>query len=69
MMEGTLWDVRTGYLYGTQTAEGETTLIGPATSLEDRDAIAEAKELALERFGKEIAGMLRLLNEKQKATR
>jgi hypothetical protein len=67
MMEGTLWDVRSGYLYGTQTAEGETTLIGPATSLEDRAAIAEAKDVALARFGKEIAEMLRLLNEKQKA--
>ncbi len=67
MMEGTLWDVRSGYLYGTQTAEGEATLIGPATSLEDRAAIAEAKDVALVRFGKEIAETLRLLNEKQKA--
>lgn len=66
MMEGTLWDVRTGYLYGTQTAEGETTLIGPATSLEDRDAIAEAKDVALERFGKEVADMLRLVREKSR---
>lgn len=61
MMEGTLWDVRTGYLYGTQTAEGETTLVGPAPSLEDRTAVAEAKDVALERFSKELAEMLRLL--------
>ncbi|GMV49838.1 hypothetical protein FBQ96_11025 [Nitrospirales bacterium NOB] len=67
MMEGTLWDVRTGYLYGTQTAEGETTLIGPAPSLEDRDAIAEAKDVALERFGREVAEMVRLVREKQRA--
>jgi hypothetical protein len=66
MMEGTLWDVRTGYLYGTQTAEGETTLIGPAPSLEDKAAIAEAKDVAMERFGKELAEMLRLLREKQR---
>ncbi|WHZ24002.1 MAG: hypothetical protein OJF47_003114 [Nitrospira sp.] len=66
MMEGTLWDVRTGYLYGTQTAEGETTLIGPAPSLEDRAAIAEAKDVALERFGKEVADLLRLVREKQR---
>ncbi|MCC7472499.1 hypothetical protein IT404_12530, partial [Candidatus Nomurabacteria bacterium] len=69
MMEGTLWDVRTGYLYGTQTAEGETTLIGPAPSLEDKTAVAEAKDVAIERFGKELAEMLRLLSEKQKAIR
>jgi hypothetical protein len=67
MMEGMLWDVRSGYLYGTQTAEGETTLIGPAPSLEDKDAIAEAKDVALGRFGKELADMLRLLRDKQRA--
>lgn len=67
MMEGTLWDVRTAYLYGTQTAEGETTLIGSATSLEDKTAVAEAKDVALERFGKELANMLRELRERQKA--
>lgn len=66
MMEGMLWDVRSGYLYGTQTAEGETTLIGPAPLLEDKDAIVEAKDVALERFGKELADMLRLLREKQR---
>ncbi|MCC2640702.1 MAG: exported protein of unknown function [Nitrospira sp.] len=66
MMEGLFWDVRSGYLYGTQTAEGETTLIGPALLLEDKDAIAEAKDVALERFGKELADMLRLLREKQR---
>ena len=69
MMEGTLWDVRSGYLYGTQTAEGETTLIGPATSLEDKAAIAEAKDVALERFARELAEMLRLLRDKQRALR
>ncbi len=69
IMQGTLWDVRTGYLYGTQTAEGETTLIGPATSLDDKSAVAEAKDVALERFSKELADMLRLLREKQHAIR
>lgn len=69
IMEGTLWDVRTGYLYGTQSAEGETTLIGPASSLEDKTAVAEAKDVALERFGRELAETLRLLREKQKAIR
>ena len=67
MMEGTLWDVRTGYLYGTQTAEGETTLIGPAPSLDDKAAVAEAKDVAMARFGRELADTLRLLKEKQKA--
>ncbi len=66
MVEGTLWDVRTGALYGTQTAEGETTLIGPAPSLEDKNAVAEAKDVAMTRFGRELTDMLRLLREKQR---
>lgn len=67
LVEGTLWDVRTGALYGTQTAEGETTLIGPAPSIDDKTAVAEAKDVAMARFGRELADMLRLLREKQKA--
>ncbi|MBS0169727.1 MAG: hypothetical protein JSR62_05180 [Nitrospira sp.] len=67
IVEGTLWDVRTGALYGTQTAEGETTLIGPAPSLDDKAAVAEAKDVAMARFGRELADTLRLLKEKQKA--
>ncbi len=68
MMEGSLWDVRSGSLYGTQTAEGETTLAGPATLLEDTSAIAEAKDVALAKFGKEIAETLRSLREKQRGS-
>ena len=68
MVEGTLWDVRTGYLYGTQTAEGETTLIGPAPSLDDKAAVAEAKDVAMARFGRELADMLRALREKQRVS-
>ncbi len=67
MVEGTLWDVRTGALYGTQTAEGETTLIGPAPSLDDKAAVAEAKDVAMARFGRELADTLRLLREKARA--
>lgn len=67
MMEGSLWDVRTGYLLGTQTAEGETTLVGPAPFVEDQDAIARAKDVALDRFDREIVDMLRLIKEKSRA--
>jgi hypothetical protein len=66
MMEGSLWDVRTGYLLGTQTAEGETTLIGPAPFIDDQAAITEAKDVAFDRFEKEIVDMLRLVREKQR---
>lgn len=68
MMEGTLWDVRSGHLYASPRAEGESTLVGPATSLEDRDAIAEAKRVALIKFGKELAETLELLKGKQQGS-
>jgi len=69
MVEGTLWDVRTGALYGTQTAEGDTTLIGPAPSLDDKTAVAEAKDVAMARFGRELSDMLRLMREKTRAAK
>jgi hypothetical protein len=56
--------VRSGYLFGTQTAEGETTLVGPAPFVDDQKAIAQAKDVALDRFEKEIVDMLRLVREK-----
>ncbi|WP_447600683.1 hypothetical protein [Nitrospira sp. Nam80] len=64
MIEGTVWDVRTGYLYGTQTAEGTAQSVGPAASLEDREVVARAKEAAVESFGKHTADLLRLMSEK-----
>jgi hypothetical protein len=64
MIEGTVWDVRTGYLYGTQTAEGTAQSVGPAASLEDRAVVARAKEAAVESFGKHTADLLRLMKEK-----
>ncbi|MGD9727451.1 MAG: hypothetical protein AB7G68_08930 [Nitrospiraceae bacterium] len=64
LVEGTVWDVRTGYLYGTQTAEGMAQSVGPAASLEDREVVARAKEAAVESFGKHTANLLRLMKEK-----
>ncbi|HJR78048.1 MAG TPA: hypothetical protein VJ805_13790 [Nitrospiraceae bacterium] len=64
MIEGTVWDVRTGYLYGTQTAEGSAQSVGPAASLQDKEVVARAKEAALESFGKHTADLLRLMKEK-----
>jgi rhombotail lipoprotein len=64
MIEGTVWDVRTGYLYGTQTAEGTAQSVGPAASLQDKEVVTRAKEAALESFGKHTADLLRLMKEK-----
>jgi hypothetical protein len=64
MIEGTAWDVRTGYLYGTQSAEGTAQSIGPAASLDDKHVVARAKEAAVESFGGHTADFLRLMKEK-----
>jgi len=64
MIEGTIWDVRTGYLYGTQSAEGSAQSVGPAVSLDDKEVVARAKEAALQSFGKHTADLLRLMREK-----
>ena len=40
----------------------------PGDVTEDKAAIAEAKDVAMERFGKELADMLRVLREKQRGS-
>jgi len=69
MIEGTLWDVRTGYLYGTQSAEGTAQSVGPAASLDDKHVVARAKETAVESFGVHTADLLRLMKEKFQSKR
>lgn len=64
MIEGTVWDVRNGFLYGTQTAEGFAQSVGPAASLEDKEVVGRAKEAALQSFGNHTADLLRLMKEK-----
>ncbi len=64
VVEGTLWDAATGYLYGTQTTEHTTQREGPIVSLSDQDTLLAAKEETLELFAKEIADFLRTLAER-----
>lgn len=63
MIEGTLWDVRSGYLYGTQSAEGTARSVGPAAYLEDKHVVARAKAAALESFADHLADLLRRMKE------
>jgi hypothetical protein len=64
MVEGTLWDTRTGFLYGTQTAEGTAHSVGPAAWLDDKEVVARAKQEALQSFGEQAADLLRLTKER-----
>ena len=58
LIEGSLWDVRSGVGYGTQKAEGTATKVGPATSLEDQEVLDEAKAAALEALGRKLPASL-----------
>lgn len=61
MVEGSLWDARSGFAHGTQGAEGRSTHVGPAIMIDDRDAVAEAKTAALEEFGRKLSASLTLI--------
>lgn len=61
MVEGSLWDVRSGSSYGTQETEGSATHVGPAIMIDDRDAVAEAKTAALEEYARKLSASLTLI--------
>lgn len=59
MIEGTIWDVRSGYRYGTPRGEGTAQSVGPAASLDDKAVVARAKEKALQSLGRDTVELLR----------
>ncbi|BCA55126.1 conserved exported protein of unknown function [Nitrospira sp. KM1] len=69
MIEGSLWDVRSEFLYATQLVEGQSTSVGPAAMIEDRDVVAQAKAEALEEFGRRMENKLRLMKDDQDQAR
>lgn len=62
MMRSSLWDVRNGYLYATQDAEGMGKRVGPALVTEDVDSIYAAKKMAIANLGKKLTDRLIQLN-------
>jgi hypothetical protein len=63
MIEGSLWDVRSEFLYGAQVVEALSKTTGPAALVEDRTVIEQAKAAAIEDFGRKIEEKLRLVKE------
>lgn len=61
MVEGSLWDVHSGFAYGPQGAEGRATRVGPAIMIEDLDAVVQAKTAALEEYGRKLSASLALI--------
>ncbi|SLM48740.1 conserved exported protein of unknown function [Nitrospira japonica] len=62
MMRSSLWDVRNGYLYATQDAEGIGKRIGPAFVTEDTDSVYAAKKMAIADLGRKLTDRLIQLN-------
>lgn len=58
LIDGTLWDVRSGAGLGSETAEGHSKQIGTAMTLDDRDVLRQAKTAALEEFGQRLSNRL-----------
>ena len=63
MIDGSLWDVRSGELLHRQTAEGLEKTVGAAAFVEDRDVLMQATQAALNEFGTGLIDRLRRLSQ------
>lgn len=59
IVDGTLWDVRTGRLLFREAAEGTFKRTGPAMSVEDRHVLDQAKQAAVDQFSKRLVERIR----------
>ncbi|ULA60686.1 MAG: exported protein of unknown function [Nitrospira sp.] len=59
VLDGAMWDVKNQYLYLSVESEGLGSKMGPQLVLQDKDSVAEAKRLAFESFGPELANRLK----------
>ena len=60
LLEGGLIDVNNGFLYASMDAEGEGSILAPTFIIEEKEAVEQAKQAALKRFGAEL--LLRMHN-------
>lgn len=65
LIVGTLWDVKRPALYFTEETEGQAQQVGPATLVEDKDSIEQAKKNALDALAKRVVEQLRRLGKPQ----
>jgi hypothetical protein len=61
LIQGGLVDVANGFLYATMEAEGEGSIMRPTFTVQDKDAVEQAKKQALENLGPELLRRLRNL--------
>ena len=63
LIDGSLWDVRSGLAYGIVSAEGQSRLVGPAMAIEDQAAFMQGKNLALDTLNTRLVEQLRRLRQ------
>jgi rhombotail lipoprotein len=63
MVEGCLFDVDNGYVYGAVQAEGVGKIVRPTFRVEDTDAIAKAKTQAIGRLNEELLKTMTALSK------
>lgn len=63
MMSGTLWDVHSDWHVPIETAEGKSKAVGSAFTVVDGAAVADAKDAAIDTFGKRVAERIWLMSE------
>lgn len=61
IIDGVLWDLRTDMIPGRQTAEGQAQRTGAVVMVNDTDALNEAKDRAIDAFGRNITDRVRSL--------
>jgi rhombotail lipoprotein len=61
LLEGGLVDVNNGFLYAAMETEGEGSMLAPTFIMEEKDAIEQAKQEALDAFGPELLMRMRNL--------
>ena len=61
IIDGVLWDLRTDRSPGRQTAEGQAQRTGAVVMVNDTEALNEAKDQAIDAFGRRVADRVRSL--------
>ncbi|MBX3346715.1 MAG: hypothetical protein KIT49_04630 [Nitrospira sp.] len=61
VLDGAMWDVKNQYLYLSVESEGLASKMGPQLVLQDKESVTEAKRLALQSFGPELANRLKAI--------
>lgn len=61
VLDGAMWDVKNQYLYLSVESEGLASKMGPQLVLQNKESVTDAKKLAIQSFGPELANRLKAI--------